>query len=284
MSSIPPFAAAQKTILITGCSSGIGRCAAFAMHRLGMQVIASVRQEKDMSDFYERGIPCVQLDLADLESIDRAIAQVLTITNGKLFALFNNGAYGQTGALEDLPTQALIEQFHTNLFGWHHLTKQVIPIMRAQGEGRIIQCSSVLGIVAMKYRGAYNASKFALEGYTDTLRLELSDTPIQVSLIEPGPIETAFRANALAKFQQWIQPAISRHQQAYQLQIDRLSQSQSKSKFCLPPESCLPPLCHALSAKQSKARYRVTQPTKLFAFFKRILSTKQLDKLLKRGV
>jgi short-subunit dehydrogenase len=272
-----------KSVLITGCSSGIGYVAAHALQKQGYQVIASCRQEADVTRLQQEGLTCIQLDLADPKSIKLAVQKTLALTEGRLYGLFNNGAYGQPGALEDLPTDALRAQFEANVFGWHELTKQILPIMRAQGEGRIIQNSSVLGFAAMKYRGAYNASKFALEGWTDTLRLELHQTGIHISLIEPGPIETQFRANAKRAFLQWINVESSPHRTQYEQQLTRLSADASGNQFVLPPESCVPPLLHALESQSPKLRYRITTPTKVFAVLKRILPSKWLDPILRKA-
>ncbi len=274
----------MKAILITGCSSGIGYESAHALHNKGYQVIASCRALKDVKRLQDEGLTTIQLDLNNQNSIDQAVQETIELTNGKLYALFNNGAYGQPGALEDLPTQALREQFETNLFGWHELLRQLLPTLRAQPQARIIQNSSVLGFAAMKYRGAYNASKFALEGWTDTLRLELADTNIQVSLIEPGPIETQFRSNALAKFKQWIKVDNSPHKAAYDLQEKRLEKESSNNQFVLPASSCVAPLLDALESPKPKLRYRVTTPTKVFAVLKRLLPGRWLDKILQKAV
>ncbi|GAM63994.1 NAD(P)-dependent oxidoreductase EC-ybbO [Vibrio ishigakensis] len=223
----------KGSILITGCSSGIGYHCAKELHQAGYQVIASCRNPKDVERLQAEGMVCVELDVTKPESIQTALDQTLEITGGKLDALFNNAAYGQCGALEDLPTDALRAQFETNVFGWHELTKAVIPVMLKQGHGKIIQNSSVLGLVAMKYRGAYNASKFALEGYTDTLRLELMDTNLSISLIEPGPIVSKFRENALKAFQSTIDADNSRHSKNYQHTIERLSKESPTNGFTL---------------------------------------------------
>ncbi len=271
-----------KSILITGCSTGIGLDAAKRLHQLGFQVFAGVRDIESAQRLQALNITSVQLDLTQPATITTALKQVTDATNGRLDALFNNGAYGQPGAVEDLTTEVLREQFETNVFGWHELTRQVIPIMRAQGYGRIVQNSSVLGLVCMPFRGAYNASKYAIEGLTDTLRLELQGSNIEVSLIEPGPIVSQFRATALAKFKQHIDIKTSVHRDAYQRQLDRLS-SDSGNQFTLPAAAVTDKLLHALTAKRPKARYYVTFPTYLFAFLKRILSTRTLDKLLIKG-
>ncbi|OAN18686.1 short-chain dehydrogenase/reductase [Photobacterium jeanii] len=271
------------SIFITGCSTGIGHDCALALHQQGFQVIASCRQQQDVEQLRAKGLHCVQLDLTDTDSIHNALEEVFTITGGTLDVLFNNGAYGQPGALEDLPTQALRDQFETNLFGWHELTKAVIPVMLQQGRGKIVQNSSVLGLVAMKYRGAYNASKFALEGYTDTLRLELMNTPIKICLIEPGPIESHFRENAKNMFEKHIDLQQSRHAENYQNTLERLGKSSPSSKFTLTTEAVLRPLLQIIESDKPKARYFVTQPTYIFGFLRRILPSTLLDRILNKS-
>jgi len=273
----------DKSILITGCSTGIGYVCAHALHKRGYQVVASCRKIKDVERLQAEGLTCIQLDLTDSQSITKGVEQTLALTNGKLDALFNNGAYGQPGALEDLPTDGLRAQFETNFFGWHQLVCEILPGMRRQGYGRIVQNSSVLGFAAMKYRGAYNASKFAIEGWSDTLRLELMDSDIHISLIEPGPIETEFRANALLAFKRWVTIEGSAHEENYRQQLQRLSNESSNNAFVLPAESCIEPLIHALEAKKPKIRYRVTTPTKVFAVLKRLLPSRVLDKILRQA-
>ena len=272
-----------KSILITGWSTGIGYTCAHALQKAGYQVIASCRNADDVKQLQSEGLTCIQLDLNSSDSIESAVKKALELTGGTLDALFNNGAYGQAGALEDLPTQALREQFETNFFGWHHLVKQVLPIMRMQGYGRIVQNSSVLGFAAMSYRGAYNASKFAIEGWTDTLRLELANTNIKISLIEPGPIETQFRKNAHKALIKWINFDQSVHHEEYEKRLKALENQTSTNAFVLPPESCVAPLLHALEAKKPRIRYRITTPTKIFAVLKRLLSSRTLDLVLRRA-
>ncbi|UBH27317.1 SDR family oxidoreductase [Aeromonas enteropelogenes] len=273
----------SRFVLITGCSSGIGLAAAKALGEQGFTVIASARKAEDVTRLQQERLLAVQLDLADPASIEQGAGAALALAGGRLYGLFNNGAYGQPGALEDLPTEALREQFETNLFGWHHLIRQVLPAMLAAREGRIVQNSSVLGLVAMKYRGAYNASKFALEGYSDTLRLELVGSGVHISLIEPGPIDTRFRANARAAFLRHIDPAQSRHQAAYQQTLSRLEREGGARGFTLPSEACIPPLLHALTSKRPRHRYPVTFPTRLFAILRRLLPSRWLDRILAKS-
>lgn len=272
----------DKSVLITGCSSGIGLCVAEGLRKQGYQVIASARKQEDVERLAAAGFSAISLDLTDSASIEQAVIQTLSITGGKLYALFNNGAYGQPGAVEDLSRETLRAQFETNLFGWHELTCRIIPIMRQHGEGRIIQNSSVLGFAALPYRGAYNASKFALEGLTDTLRAELIGTGIKISLIEPGPIESQFRANAYAMWKQNIDPAQSFHRQAYQTMEERLTKKGPAVPFTLPPESVLKRVIHALESPRPKIRYYVTFPTYLFGTLKRLLPFWAMDWVLSR--
>lgn len=272
----------DRAVLITGCSSGIGLCVARGLKKRGYRVFASARQEADVKRLQEEGFDSLQLDYADPESIARAVGNLLEQTEGRLYGLFNNGAYGQPGAVEDIPRNVLREQFETNLFGWHDLTCRLIPTMRRQGEGRIIQNSSVLGFVALSYRGAYNASKYALEGLSDTLRLELHGTGIHISLIEPGPIESRFRANAYAQFKKNIDGKNSFHHAAYKAMEERLSKVGPAMPFTLPPEAVLKRVIHALESPRPRARYYVTFPTYLFGTLKRLLPVKALDWVLRR--
>ena len=271
-----------KTVLITGCSSGIGRAAAFALPDRGFRVFATARKQADVNDLRAAGLEALRLDLDDPSSIGNALNQLLERTGGRLYALFNNGAYGQAGAVEDLSRETLRAQFETNLFGWHDLTCRVIPIMRRQGHGCIVQNSSVLGLVALAYRGAYVASKFALEGLTDTLRLELQGSGIQVSLIEPGPIATRFRANSFKTWQERVDAKQSVHRDPYRAMQVRLRTKGPAAPFTLPPEAVVKPLIHALESPRPKPRYYVTVPTHLFATLRRLLGTRTLDRILVR--
>ena len=273
----------QKSILITGASSGIGFDAAHGLRDAGWRVFASCRKAEDCERLRAEGFESPQIDYADADSIVNGLAETLEATGGTLDALYNNGAYACPGAVEDLPTDALRDIFETNLFGWHELTRLVIPVMRAQGHGRIINCSSVLGFVGYKWRGAYVATKFALEGLTDVLRQELSDTAIKVILIEPGPITSAFRKNAVPHFEKWIDWQNSARRNAYQEELDRLYTETEPGKFELPAAAVTKKLLHALTAPKPKPRYYVTTPTYIMGFLRRILSTRWLDAVILRG-
>jgi NAD(P)-dependent dehydrogenase (short-subunit alcohol dehydrogenase family) len=272
----------QRSILITGCSSGIGLCVANGLKQRGYRVFATARQEDDVEMLKNQGHEALQLDLDDSESIQQAITEVFKRTNNQLYALFNNGAYGQPGAVEDLSRSTLRQQFETNVFGWQELTNLVLPVMRQQGYGRIIQNSSVLGFVALKYRGAYNASKFAVEGLTDTLRLEFRGTDIHFSLVEPGPIESQFRANALKAFKQNINVDISTHKDTYKGLVKKLETKGPVVPFTLKADAVLVKVLHALEAKRPKPRYYVTFPTYLFAYLKRLLPIRAMDSVLNK--
>ncbi|ALG68490.1 SDR family oxidoreductase [Beggiatoa leptomitoformis] len=272
----------QRTVLVTGCSSGIGYCVAKGLLARGYRVFATARRAEDIARLQAEGLETLLLDLNDSVSIQHAVTQLLSQTGGKLYGLFNNAAYGQPGAVEDLSRQALREQFETNLFGTHELTTLVLPVMRRQGEGRIIHNSSILGMVAMPMRGAYNASKFALEGLTDTLRIELQGTNIGVSLIEPGPIRSRFRANAFAMYKKHINPTNSPHQAHYQQAEARLQKQGDAAPFTLPPEAVLKRVIHALEAKQPQIRYYVTIPTYFLTTLKRLLPYRVMDWIIRR--
>ena len=272
----------DKNILITGCSSGIGLCVARGLKTRGYRVLATARKSRDVDRLQQQGLESLPLDLSKPESIQRAIEDTLERTDGELYALFNNGAYGQPGAVEDLRREVLREQFETNFFGTHDLTIGCLAMMRRQGYGRIIQNSSVLGLVALPYRGAYNASKYALEGLTDTLRLELVDTQIYISLIEPGPILSRFRANAYEAFKSNIDRENSAHRNQYEIMEQRFVVKGPAVPFTLPPEAVLKKVVHALESKRPRARYFVTFPTYLFVALKRLLPSRTLDRMLWR--
>ncbi len=273
----------KKSILITGCSSGIGYCTAHGLQKRGYRVFATARRQESVEMLLTEGLESFQLDLNDSGSIQRAVEETLKRSNGELYALFNNGGYGLPGAVEDLSREALRTQFETNLFGWMELTNLILPTMRRQGYGRIIQNSSVLGFAAMPFRGAYNASKYAVEGWSDTLRLELRGSGIFVSLIEPGPIATRFRANAMKAFERYIDIEHSVHRQKYLAVQNRLNKEGPAAPFTLPPEAVLEKVTRALEAAKPDARYYVTFPTHLFGFLKRILPVSILDKILAKA-
>jgi NAD(P)-dependent dehydrogenase (short-subunit alcohol dehydrogenase family) len=272
----------DRTILITGCSSGIGLCCAHGLRARGWRVFATARKPADVERLAAEGLESLPLDLADPASLNAAVDEILARSGGRLDALFNNGAYGQPGAVEDLTREALREQFDTNVLGWHELTRRVLPVMRRQGHGRIVYNSSVLGFVALRYRGAYTASKYAIEGLADTLRLELRGTGIHVSLVEPGPIESRFRANAFLAYRRNIDAAHSVHREAYLHMEHRLGKQGPAVPFTLPPEAVLKKLVHAIESPRPRPRYYVTFPTYLFGLLKRLLPTRLLDRLLYR--
>ncbi len=272
----------NKAILITGCSSGIGLCCAHELNNKGYQVFASARNKKDVVWLKSQGLNSLQLDLASSQSIQNAVEELLNRTEGQLYGLFNNAAYGQPGAVEDLQRSVLIEQFETNVFGTQELTNQIIPIMRQQGYGRIIYNGSVLGIISLPFRGAYNASKYALEGLADTLRLELYGSGIGVSIIEPGPIISAFRKNSYKKYQENINKEGSFFKRNYEGMENRLKKQGAAVPFTLPPEAVYKKLEHALQSKHPKAHYYVTFPTHLFGTLKRILPAKGMDWVLRK--
>lgn len=270
----------QRNIVITGCSSGIGRRAAEMLSERGYRVLATARRAEDLEQLEKDGFEALALDLGDSASVSALATEVLARTHGRVYGLFNNGAYGQPGAVEDLSRDVLLAQLQTNVLGWHDLTCRLLPSMRANGAGRIIQNSSLLGLVALHYRGAYVASKYAIEGLTDTLRLELSGSGIYVSLIEPGPVSSRFRENAYAAFKANIDPSKSAHREIYTVVEERLAAEDDTTPFTLPADAVVKKVIHALEARRPKAHYYVTVPTYLLGYLKRILTARQLDRIL----
>jgi NAD(P)-dependent dehydrogenase (short-subunit alcohol dehydrogenase family) len=279
MSTTTPSPRAHA-ILITGCSSGIGLCLAHGLRQRGYKVFATARKPADVARLADEGFDTLQLDLDSSDSIQLAVERLLAKTGGKLSTLINNGAYGQHGAVEDLSRETLRRQFETNVFGTMELTNRLMPVFRAQGSGRIIQISSVLGFVSLAYRGAYNATKHALEAFSDTLRLELRGSGIHVVLVEPGPIESRFRQNAYTAFKANIDSAQSAHRITYAALEKRLAGEGGELPFTLPPQAVLKKVVRALEARHPKVRYYVTVPTHMFAVLKRLLPSRWIDGIL----
>ncbi|WP_119306461.1 SDR family oxidoreductase [Cohaesibacter haloalkalitolerans] len=270
----------QRSILITGCSSGIGRHCALRLHAEGWQVFATARKTEDLEALRAEGVTAIYMDYTEPQSIKACVEAVLNHTGGTLDALFNNGAYGQAGAVEDLPTDILRAQFEANLFGWHDLTCHIIPVMRKQGYGRIIHCSSVLALTGLAFRGAYVASKYALEGLTDTMRLEMHGSNIFISMIEPGPITSQFRENARLNFIKTIDTENSVYRDRYKIRLKAM-ESDAPGQFELPPEAVYKKLDRALNSANPKPRYMVTVPTYIMNAMRRFLPTRALDAFLR---
>jgi len=268
-----------KTILITGCSTGIGLQTAIYLKQQGFQVFPTARKDEDVTMLQELGFDAFLLDVTQKETIQSALKNILKLTNDTLDVLFNNAGFGQPGAIEDISTNALKEQFETNVFGLHEVTMQVLPIMRKQGYGKIIQHSSVLGLISLKFRGAYNASKYAIEGLTDTLRLELEDTNIQITVLNTGPVTSDFRKNAILKTKENIDIENSRFKETY---YKNIKADKSNVPFNLPSIAVAKKVERILNSKHIKPRYYITKATYILGFAKRILSTSKLDKILKR--
>ncbi len=271
-----------RSIIVTGCSSGIGAHCARALKRDGWRVFATVRKAEDLASLEADGIEALSMDDTRPDTIAALVEAVRERTDGRIDALFNNGAYGQPGAVEDISTAVLREQFETNLFGWHELTRRVVPLMRRQSHGRIVNCSSILGLLPYRYRGAYTASKYALEGLMVTMRMELDGSGVHVSLIEPGPIASRFTANALAKIEQHVDLENSAHSIEYKRQLARLGGTGQKNPHRLGPEAVYDVLTHALTASRPKPHYLVTTPARQGALLKRLLPADLFYRLMRR--
>lgn len=272
----------ERTILITGCSSGIGLASAHVLKARGWRVLATARLDADLASLAAAGFESIRLELADPKSVAACAEAALSASGGRLNALFNNAAYGQPGAVEDVTAEVLRRQFEVNVFAAHELTRLVLPAMRRQGHGRIVNCSSVLGLVAAPWRGAYCASKFALEGLSDALRLELTGTNIHVSLIEPGPIRTRFVETAMAAARANIDIAGSVHRETYARIIAQMEKG-GRQAFKLEPEAVAAKLVHAVESRRPKTRYYVTTPTYVAAYLRRLLPDRLMDRIAAKG-
>jgi len=272
----------QKTILITGCSSGIGYDTAHYLHQNGYRVFASARKSEDVQHLKDEGLDAYLLDVTKPESIQETLKSILKLTDGKLYAVFNNAGYGQPGAVEDITTDVLREQFETNLFGLHEVTRQVIPIMREQGYGRIIQHSSVLGLISLRFRGAYNASKYAIEGLCDTLRLELDKDDIHVVTINTGPVHSDFRKNATKKYYEHIDGRPTVFEEEYKKELLPYEGKKKDDPFTKESDVVMTNIINALESRRPNPRYYNTSATHILGTLKRLLPTSILDKILLR--
>ncbi|MDX1443631.1 MAG: SDR family NAD(P)-dependent oxidoreductase [Gammaproteobacteria bacterium] len=273
----------RRTVLVTGCSSGIGYTAAKELMARGYDVIASARRPEDVDTLRKEGIPSITLDLADSGSIRAAAEEVSRRSGGRLFGLVNNGAFALPGAVEDLDRDAMRRQFETNVFGTMELTNALLPLLEKSGGARIIMISSILGLVAMPWRGAYNASKFALEGFTQTLRLELADRGVKVIIINPGPIESRFRLNAQQHADDHLALESSRHREVYEKMRASREREDGKMPLSLPPEAVVRRIVTALESSRPAMRYLVTRPAHWLALAKRLLPESWLDAILRRA-
>lgn len=272
----------MQNILITGCSSGIGLETALILRKNGIKVYASARKESDVQMLKDLGFETFKIDVREKNDIKIAL-QTIIKNDLKLDAVFNNAGFGQPGAVEDLSVKVLKKQFDTNFFGLHEVTIQAMKLFRAQGFGKIIQHSSVLGIISLKFRGAYNASKYAIEGLADTLRQEILNDNIFISTINTGPVTSKFRENALEKFNENIDIENSHFTKVYKQELKaRLETTEDKAPFNLPASSVAKVVLKIMQSSKPKPRYYVTTATYLLGFAKRILSTSLLDKLLNK--
>ena len=269
----------SRSILITGCSTGIGRACALGMQARGWQVFATARKPEDIAALNALGMTALYLDYTETDSMAAALDSVLAATGGRLDALFNNGAYAQPGAMEDVPTDVLRAQFEANFFGWHDLTRRVVPVMRELGHGRIVMCSSVMGIITMGFRGPYATTKWALEAYSDVLRIELAGSGIDISAIEPGPIRTNLMKNAVLMARKNIDIANSVHAKYYGYRLRSMERG-GVTVGELGPEAVLKPLIHACESKKPRPQYFVTHPTYWMSLLRRAAPKRQLHAFL----
>lgn len=269
------------TIIVTGASSGIGAHCARALKTDGWRVFATARKPADIAVLEQEGFEAFYLDYREPESIEALVSTVMERTGGRLDALYNNGAHAQAGAVEDLPVEALREQFEANVFGWHDLTRRVLPAMRAQGHGRLVHCSSILGLMPARLRGAYCASKYAVEGLMLALRQELEGSGIHVSLIEPGPVTSNIHKNGMTWFLKHVDYGNSHYRDDYRAQLSQVRNAGEKVRA--DPQVVYKALRHALVSRSPRPHYVVTAPARIGVLMKRLLPADMLYRILSKA-
>jgi NAD(P)-dependent dehydrogenase (short-subunit alcohol dehydrogenase family) len=278
----PPI---PKVAVVTGCSTGIGLATAVLLKERGWRVFATARRERDLKMLRDYGLLDVDMDLSDSASVNKAAQDILGREHGKVGALVNNAGFGQPGAVEDLSREALRAQFEVNVFGLQELTRAFIPALRAQGAGRIVNISSVLGNVSLPFLGAYCASKFALEALSDSLRIELHGTGVALSVIQPGPIITAFRQNAIDQFESSVSEKESRFGDFFARELHRRRNSVKTPGFMnKSPEAVAKKVAHALESSRPWRRYCVTPSAYAGALVRRFLPYSVMDVIFRRRV
>ncbi len=247
-----------KTVLITGCSSGIGEATAARLVRSGWEVYATARRPETLSALADAGCTTLALDVTDEDSMSTAVTAVLD-GSGRIDALVNNAGYSQSGALESVDVDDVRRQFETNVFGLLRLTQLVLPSMRKQRSGRIVNIGSMGGKLTFPGGGAYHASKYAVEALSDALRFEVAGFGIQVVLVEPGLITTNFDATVAAGMAEYVGG-----EGPYAAFNEAVMKSTSEAydgpmaKFGGPPEVVAKTIEKALTKTNPRARYLVT--------------------------
>jgi NAD(P)-dependent dehydrogenase (short-subunit alcohol dehydrogenase family) len=273
----------MKHILITGVSpGGIGYYCALRLRELGHNVVGTIRNNEDAEELALKGIPTVFMEMSDYDSIQSGFNAALELLDNRIDVVFQNAGFGQAGFVEDLPVEALEEQFKVNVFGLHHLNTLLIPLMRQQGEGRIVIHSSVLGFVGMACRGAYVASKYALEGMVQSMRVEMKGSGIEFSLLNTGPVESRFRANALKALMKHVNVEHTVNNDRYnEIVLPRLNKPDHESSGNYSQEYVFKALKHAVEARNPRENYYITPPTKALYWLEKLLPKHQLDRLLR---
>lgn len=273
-----------RTILITGCSSGIGLDAARTMKARGWRVFATCRKADDCARLQSEGLESFPLDHDSSESVQAGVTEAMARA-GRIDAAFLNGAFALPGMTEDIPREGMRACMETNFIGVHDLARHIVPIMRDQGAGRLLFCSSVLGFGALRYRAPYVASKFAMEGYADCLRMELHGSGVHVSLIEPGPIPTEIRRNSQGPFEKFVDWRGSRHRSFYESVFRKrlYDESGTPDTFERPVADVTKTVIHACEHPRPKARYFITPATYIVNIIKRVLPTSLSDAILRRS-
>jgi len=272
----------SRAVLITGCSSGIGRATAVRLARQGWMVYATARQLETVQDLAGSGCRPHTLDVCDEASM-RAVVATVEDAEGAVGVLINNAGYGLEGAVEELPPEELRHQFETNLFGPLRLTQLVLPGMRHQRWGKVINVSSVGGRITVPGGGAYHASKHALEALSDVLRFEVRGFGIDVVVIEPGAIASRWLEKSVSGMESRIDPASP--YVAFNRAVARRLESAHKGVLALaarPPEAVAGVIERAITAPRPRTRYVVPGSARLFTGTARLLPDRAWDALMRR--
>ena len=267
-----------RAVLVTGCSSGIGAATALRLHRAGHVVYASARRTEDLAELAAAGIATVQLDVTDEASMQAGVKRVAD-ERGAVEILVNNAGYGVMGVVEEVPLANVRAQFETNVFGAVRLIQLVLPGMRARQWGRIINVSSILGRAAVPGGAIYDASKYALEGVSDALRLEVPRFGIHTTLIEPGPVRTGFAAPAVA--------GMAGDSATYGEFRERLAawygtvygpdRPNLLGRFTVDADAVAAVIERAIRARRPRARYPVGVPARGLLSLRRLLPDRMFD-------
>ena len=270
----------EGPILVTGCSSGIGLSLVELLLKKGYDVIATARKEVDLCTLMSMGAKAVYLDLDKPDTLEAAIHQVKKMTP-TLYALINNSGFAQPGSVRDLSLELMQAQFQTNVFGTIGWTNLCLPLLSHGGPTKLIFLSSILGVVSAPYLGAYCASKYALEAFISSLRMELSGSKTHVISIRPGAIETEFRHRAVQELKNGIALEESQSKCQYQKSIANSEKKKAKGKR-MDSKKAAEIIVSVLEKEKPKTAYYVTAPAILMGALRRFIPERWVERIMQK--